>query len=295
MTKADEIFVSNVKEILEDGYDDYGQKVRPYWLDRDAKQNEVLVPAHTKYLLGRREKYDLEQEEWPIISARPILFNRAIGEVLWIWRDESSNLALLRDKYNVTWWDEWESKPLGTIGQRYGATVGDHKIMKKIREQLRRDPFSRRIIGNLWQYEDLNLPGGLDPCVYQVQFFVTQGKAKNEKLKLHMIVYQRSSDYITAGHINRMQYAALQLLLAVDNNMDVGTLTWYTGNLHIYDRHFEIAEKMIAFYDRAPAETINSKPRLVLAEGVSFEEAMPEHFKMLDYSPGPQFKIPLAV
>lgn len=295
MTKADEIFVNNVKEILQNGYDDYGQKVRPYWLDRDVNQNEVRVPAHTKYLVGGHEQYDLGRGEWPIISARPILFNRAIGEVLWIWRDESNDLALLRDKYHVTWWNEWESEPSGTIGQRYGATNKRHQIMKGIREQLRNNPFNRRIVANLWQYGDLAQPGGLDPCVYQMQFFVTQGRTKDEKLKLHMSVYQRSSDYITAGHINRMQYAALQLLLASDNNMDVGTLTWNTGNIHIYDRHFDIANKMVSFYDQATAETLNSRPKLILTGGTNFEEAMPADFKMMDYFPGPQHKIPLAI
>ena len=46
--------------------------------------------------------YDLTKGESPLITLRPIAVKSAIGELLWIYQDESNNLDILRDKYGVT-------------------------------------------------------------------------------------------------------------------------------------------------------------------------------------------------
>ena len=46
--------------------------------------------------------YDLTKRESPLITLRPIAVNSSIGELLWIYQNESNNLDLLKEKYGVT-------------------------------------------------------------------------------------------------------------------------------------------------------------------------------------------------
>ena len=65
-----------------------------------------------------------------------------------IYQDESNDLNLLRDKYGVTWWDEWD---IGnrTIGSCYGETVRRHNLVNKLLDGIIKDPYGRRHIINL--------------------------------------------------------------------------------------------------------------------------------------------------
>ena len=61
MSRADEIFVQNMKDILENGISDEGMKVRPHWADG--------TPAHTIKKFCIVNTYNL-QEELPIMTIR---------------------------------------------------------------------------------------------------------------------------------------------------------------------------------------------------------------------------------
>ena len=54
-----------------------------------------------------------------------------------------------------------------------------------------------------------------------------------------MTMVQRSSDYLTAGCINQVQYVALQKMVAKELNLVPGKFTWKPINIQIYDRHIE--------------------------------------------------------
>lgn len=74
-----------------------------------------------------------------MITLRPIYFEKAIGEILWIYQNESINIDLFRDKYGVDWWDSWD---IGnrTIGLCYGETVRKHNLVKPILDEIINDP-----------------------------------------------------------------------------------------------------------------------------------------------------------
>ena len=113
--------------------------------------------------------YDLAKGEIPLITLRSIATKSSIGELLWIYQDESNDLNVLRDKYGVTWWDEWD---IGnrTIGSVYGETVRRHNLMKNLLQGLKENPDGRRHIINLWQESDFLTAG----CINQVQYVVLQ-------------------------------------------------------------------------------------------------------------------------
>mgnify|MGYP002233342414 FL=1 len=81
----------------------------------------------------------------------------AIKEILWIYKDESNSLDVLENKYDIHWWNEWESKDVPrTIGQRYGATVKKYNLMRNLIADIKSNPYGRRHIMSLWQESDFD-------------------------------------------------------------------------------------------------------------------------------------------
>ena len=61
MSYADQVFMQNIREILDHGVWDTDQNVRPHWEDG--------TPAHTIKKFGIVNRYDL-QKEFPILTLR---------------------------------------------------------------------------------------------------------------------------------------------------------------------------------------------------------------------------------
>jgi thymidylate synthase len=76
---------------------------------------------------------------------------------------------------------------------------------------------------------------------------------------------QRINDYIMAGYINKIQYVALQMMVAGHLGYEVGKFCHLVQNLHIYDRHEEAAFEIL--YDRKP---LDIQPELILKEKKNF-------------------------
>ena len=231
----------------------------------------------------------MSKGEFPITTLRPIAIKSAIKEVLWIYQDQSNSLELLNDKYNVHYWNDWEVSDTGTIGQRYGAVVKKHDIINKILQQLEANPWNRRNIISLWDYEAFEETEGLLPCAFQTMFDV---RRVDGDIYLDATLTQRSNDMLVAHHINAMQYVALQMMIAKHFGWKVGKFFYFINNLHIYDNQFEQAEELLR---REPSDC---QPRLVLnvPDGTNFFDIKAEDFELLDYDPvKPQLKFDLAI
>ena len=279
MTKADTIFKENIRRILKEGV--FSENARPRYKDGNV--------ANSKYITGSFAEYDLSKGEFPITTLRPIAIKSAIKEVLWIYQDQSNSLELLNDKYNVHYWNDWEVGDTGTIGQRYGAIVKKHDIINKILQQLAANPWNRRNIISLWDYEAFEETEGLLPCAFQTMFDV---RRVDEDIYLDATLTQRSNDMLVAHHINAMQYVALQMMIAKHFGWKVGKFFYFINNLHIYDNQFEQAEELLR---REPSDC---QPRLVLnvPDGTNFFDIKAEDFELLDYGPvKPQLKFDLAI
>ena len=279
MTKADQIFKENIERILTDGV--FSENARPKYKDGTV--------ANSKYVTGTFAEYDLSKGEFPITTLRPIAIKSAIKEMLWIYQDQSNSLELLNEKYNVHYWNDWEVGNTGTIGERYGAVVKKHDIINKILKQLETNPWNRRNIISLWDYEAFDKTDGLLPCAFQVMFDV---RRLNGDIYLDATLTQRSNDMLVAHHINAMQYVALQMMIAKHFGWKVGKFFYYINNLHIYDNQFEQAHELLR---REPSDC---QPRLILnvPDGTNFFSIKPEDFELIDYDPvKPQLKFDLAI
>lgn len=272
--KADRLFYENMFSILEEGYE---QNTRAVWDDGTVSKTKKKTQVF--------ETYNLRKGELPITSLRPIVFEKAIGEILWIYRDSSNDLNLLLDKYKVSWWDKWD---VGNrkIGAAYGEVVRRYNLLNRLIEGLKRDPFGRRHIMSLWQEKEMAELHGLDPCCYETLWNVTR---ENGDLVLNMHLNQRSCDYIVAGHINKVQYCALLILVAREVNMVPGNFSHFVMDLHIYDRHEDQAREMLRRFKDLTKDQCN-KIFLELDPDVSLDKVMPEDFKVVGYNPLPKLQ-----
>lgn len=279
MTKADTIFKENIRKIMEEGV--WSEQARPKYKDGRT--------ANSKYITGAFMEFDLSKGEFPITTLRPIAIKSAIKEMLWIYQDQSNSLDLLEDKYNVHYWNDWEVGDSRTIGQRYGAVVKKHDLTNKILKQLEANPWNRRNIISLWDYDAFEETEGLLPCAFQTMFDV---RRVDGEIYLDATLTQRSNDMLVAHHINAMQYVALQMMIAKHFGWKVGKFFYFINNLHIYDNQFEQAEELLR---REPSEC---RPHLVLnvPDGTNFFDIKPEDFELVDYDPvKPQLKFDLAI
>ena len=213
MSYADEVFIQNIRDILEHGVRDTDQTVRPHWEDGS--------PAHTIKKFGIVNRYDL-QKEFPILTLRRTYWKTAVDELLWIWQKKSNNVHDL----NARIWDQWADET-GSIGKAYGYQLsikhhypeGDMDQVDRVLYDLKHNPASRRIMTNLYNFADLS-EMHLYPCAYSMTFNVSGNV-------LNAILNQRSQDMLAANNWNVVQYAVLVHMFAQVSGLIPGS--WFTS------------------------------------------------------------------
>ncbi|MGE4353478.1 MAG: thymidylate synthase [Oscillospiraceae bacterium] len=276
MSKADEIFIQNCKDILQNGYWDTNENVRPKWEDGS--------PAHTVKRFGIVNRYNLA-EEFPILTIRRTYLKSAIDELLWIWQQKSNNVHDLRARV----WDEWADEN-GSIGKAYGYQLGikhhypegDFDQVDRVIYDLKHNPASRRILTNIYNFGDLH-EMALYPCAYSMTFNVSGDT-------LNTILNQRSQDMLAANNWNVCQYAVLTCIMAQISGLKAGTLMHVIADAHIYDRHVPIVEKIIG-------NTPKKAPEFIIDRAVDdFYKFTRDSFTLKNYEFSDlSVKIPVAV
>ena len=282
MSYADKVFVDMCSDILKNGIDTKGEKVRPKWDDGSY--------AYTIKKFGVVNRYDLKKE-FPALTLRKTNLKNCVDEILWIWQKKSNNINDL----NSHIWDSWADEN-GSIGKAYGYQLGvKHQYKEGMMDQvdrvlydLKNNPYSRRIMTNIYVHQDLH-EMNLYPCAYSMTFNVTKNK-ETGKLVLNGILNQRSQDILTANNWNVCQYAVLLHMFAQVSDMEVGELVHVIADAHIYDKHVPLVEELIAREQHlAPKFWINPEVK-------NFYDFTVDDFRLDDYVTGPQIKnIPVAV
>ncbi len=281
MSQADDIFIAMCRDILENGTSTEGEKVRPRWADG--------TPAYTIKKFGVVNRYDLSKE-FPILTLRRTALKSATDEILWIWQKKSNNINDLHSHI----WDAWADAD-GSIGKAYGYQMGvKHRYKEGMMDQvdrviydLKNNPFSRRIMTNLYVHRDLH-EMNLYPCAYSMTFNVTQSR-EDGRFTLNAVLNQRSQDVLTANNWNVVQYAVLVHMLAQVCGMKAGELVHVIADAHIYDRHIPLVEELIA---RTPYDA----PKFWLNPEIhDFYAFTRNDVKVEGYVAGEQIEIPVAI
>lgn len=263
MSFADKVFIQNCRDIIDNGYWDTNDDVRPKWHDG--------TPAHTVKKFCIVNRYDLTKE-FPILTLRRTAFKSAIDEILWIWQKKSNNIKEL----NSHIWDSWADET-GSIGKAYGYQLGvKHKYKEGEMDQvdrvlydLKHNPASRRILTNIYNFQDLH-EMHLYPCAYSMTFNVSGNV-------LNGILHQRSNDFAVANNWNVVQYSALLMMFAQVSNLKVGELVHVIADAHLYDRHVPVVEKMLT-------NPQFEAPKLIINPDVKdFYKFTVDDFTLVDY------------
>ena len=192
-------------------------------------------------------------------------------------------------------WDSWADES-GSIGKAYGYQMSvKHQYKEGMMDQvdrviydLKNNPYSRRIMTNLYVHQDLH-EMNLYPCAYSMTFNVTKEK-DSDVLTLNGILNQRSQDVLTANNWNVCQYAVLIHMLAQVCGMKAGEFVHVIADAHIYDRHIPMVEELIS-REPLPAPVFRLNPDVK-----DFYEFTPDDVQLENYETHPQIRnIPVAV
>lgn len=123
-------------------------------------------------------------------------------------------------------WRHWEKREGGFIDQ-----------IQNVIDQIKKTPYSRRLIVTAWNPEDVP-SAALPPCHVLFQFYVNDGK-------LSLQLYQRSGDMFLGVPFNIASYSLLVNLIARETGLEPGEFIHTLGDAHIYKNHFNQVKELL--------------------------------------------------
>jgi thymidylate synthase len=176
----------------------------------------------------------------------------ALGEFCW-HLSGSNELQFI--EYYAPRWREFAEDTIIT-GSCYGHRIfkrepGRPSQWERLIQLLRSDPDSRRA---LLLFSDP--VAGLNPeakdvaCASTLQFMIRSGR-------VHAFVHMRSNDAIWGLPYDIFLFTMLQELLACELNLELGVYSHSVTSIHLYERHFGLAQKIVeggeaAFFEMPP-------------------------------------------
>ena len=188
-------------------------------------------------IFGNQMRFDMSKG-FPLLTTKKLHLKSIIYELLWFLQGDT-NVKYLQD-HGVRIWNEWadENGELGPIyGHQWRSWPGHNgepiDQIKKVVEQIKNTPDSRRMIVSAWNVADID-DMKLPPCHCFFQFYVADGK-------LSLQLYQRSADTFLGVPFNIASYALLLLMVAQVTGLEPGDFIHTTGDTHLYLNHIEQA------------------------------------------------------
>jgi thymidylate synthase len=180
---------------------------------------------------------------------RRTAWKNALREMEW-FLSGSNNINDLHEKVRH-WWEPWANNA-GHINNNYSiqlkSFVGRDTVVDQVKymiDTLINHPNSRRNVITTWNTADMtSMITPITNCHGTViQAFVEPGD------KLCLTMYQRSADIVLGVPHNWIQYWAFMQYLCYQTGLRLGNLTWLGGDCHIYQDHYEMANKIIDHED----------------------------------------------
>ena len=156
----------------------------------------------------------------------------AVGELMWYL--SGSNRVSDISQYSKVW--ETLSDDGEHVNSAYGYRIF-HQFgfnqWEHVKKLLRADPLSRQAVIHI---KDPNPGYTRDmPCTVSLQFFIRENK-------LYMITNMRSNDIWMGFPYDVFSFTALQVKMAMELGVEIGTYTHIAGSLHLYKRNWRMIE-----------------------------------------------------
>ena len=169
--------------------------------------------------------------------------------------------------------DDEFAKKWGELGPIYGKQWRDVNGIDQLAilmENIKNDPFSRRLIVNSWNVSELDKMT-LPPCHYAFQVYVVEGH-------LDLLWSQRSADMFLGVPYNLASYGLLLLLLCHELNLKPGKIIGHFGDVHLYQNHLSQA------YEQVKAATYELPQVKILSSDILKGEF---EYELIDYKHSP--------
>ena len=239
----------------------------------------------TRSVFGYQMRFDLA-EGFPLLTTKKVHTRSIIHELLWFLKGDNNTAYL--NEHRVRIWDDWADEN-GDLGRIYGVQWRswqrpDGKTVDQITELIERiknNPNSRRHIVSAWnpgEIEEMALP----PCHALFQFYVADGK-------LSCQLYQRSADLFLGVPFNIASYALLVLMVAQVCDLEPGEFVHTFGDAHIYHNHFDQVKLQLS-RDTRDIPQMKLNPAIKNIFDFTYED-----FELVNYTPHPVIKAPIAV
>lgn len=236
-------------------------------------------------IFGNQMRFDMSKG-FPLLTTKKLHLKSIIYELLWFLQGDT-NVKYLQD-HGVRIWNEWadENGELGPIyGHQWRSWPGHNgepiDQIKKVVEQIKNTPDSRRMIVSAWNVADID-DMKLPPCHCFFQFYVADGK-------LSLQLYQRSADTFLGVPFNIASYALLLLMVAQVTELEPGDFIHTTGDTHLYLNHIEQARLQLT---RTPRPLPQMKLNPDVKDLFSFKY---EDFQLEGYDPWPHIAAKVSV
>lgn len=151
----------------------------------------------------------------------------AIGEMLWYM---SGNKELKAIQNITSAWNRM-SDDGETVNSNYGWCIESKYGFNQwqfIYDMLKENPNTRQAVIHI-KTADEN-PSKDVNCTVCLQFFIRDGK-------LYLTTYMRSNDLWMGFPYDVFQFTNMQVLMAMQLGVEVGTYTHIAGSLHLYERN----------------------------------------------------------
>lgn len=168
-------------------------------------------------------------------SIRKMPMRYAVGELAWYLSGSNkvADISRFADKWAAI------SDDGVTNNSAYGYrihTFFDFDQWDHVRRMLFSDPNTRQAVIHI--KDASNKPTKDTPCTVYLQFFVRENK-------LHLSVHMRSNDIWMGVPYDMFSFCFLQMKMAMELGVGIGSYTHYAGSLHMYARDYASALKNI--------------------------------------------------
>jgi len=267
------------------------------WVDNERTGKRCLT------VINADLEYDVENNQFPLITTRKSFWKAAIAELLGYLRGYSSaaefraigcNTWNANANDNPSWLNNPHRKGEDDMGRVYGVQGrswakpdGTHlDQLKKIVDDLSRGVDDRGEILNFYNPGEFDM-GCLRPCMYSHHFSLLGGK-------LYLNSTQRSCDVPLGLNFNQVQVFTLLALMAQITGHKPGKAYHKIVNAHIYEDQLELMRDVQLKREPFPSPQLKINPEIKTLEDLETWVTL-DDFEVVGYQHHEAIQYPFSV